>query len=129
MLPLDALRRQGGNEPVGRHTFCLALQFERLDRLDFNRVANEAVRRVAEQNLVRRRRLLEARGRVDRIARHQPLPRRRIAGNHLAGVDARAVADGYAPALVQLLVQSGQLVSHLGCSANRPQRVVFVEPR
>ena len=92
-------------------------------------MTNEAVCRAAEQNLVRRRRLLEARGRVDRVACDQPLPRRRIAGNHLAGVDARAVADRHAPAAVQFLVQSGEPVPHLRCGANRPQRVVLVEPR
>ena len=47
VLPLGPDRHQ----PVGRHALGLALELERLDRLDLDRIADEAVRRLADQDL------------------------------------------------------------------------------
>jgi len=89
-------------------------------------VANEAIGWLAEQNLVGRRRLLEPRGRIDGVAGDEPLAGRRIAGDHLARVDARAVADGHAPPRLELLVQRRQPLLHLEGGPDRPHRIVFV---
>ena len=56
-------------QPVGGNALGLALQLERLDRLDLDGVAHEPVGRLADQHLVGRRRLLEPRRDVDRVAR------------------------------------------------------------
>ena len=68
------------------------------------------------QDLVRGRGLLEARGRVDGVAGHQPLAARRVAGDDLAGVHAGPVGQADAPAPLELVVQLGERVLH----ARRP---------
>ena len=94
----DALVATDRDEPVGRHPLRLALQLQRLDRLDLDRVADEPIGQVAEQDLAGRRGLLEARRHVDRVAGGQALARGGVAGHHLTGVDAGAVGEGHAPA-------------------------------
>ena len=69
-MPTSADREQ----PVGGNALGLALQLERLDHLDLDGVPHEPVGRLADQDLVGRRGLLEARRDVDRVARHEPLP-------------------------------------------------------
>ena len=56
-------------QAIGGHRLRLPLQLERLDRLDLDGVADEPVRLLADQDLESRRRLLEPRGDVDRVAR------------------------------------------------------------
>ena len=76
-------------------------------------LVHERMRRLADQHLARRRRLLEPRRHVHRVPGRQPLRRAR---HHLAGVHADPAAD---PEL-------RQRVPHLHRRPARPQRVVLV---
>ena len=103
--PSGASRRRGRSaalahrdEPVRGHRLRLALELERLDRLDVDGVADQPVRQVAEEHLLLAGGLLEPRGDVDRVAGHEALARRRVAGDDLAGVHAGAVREPDAPA-------------------------------
>ena len=60
-------------QPERRHRLRLPLQLERLQLLDRDRVPHQRPRRLAEQDLARRRRLLQPRRHVDRIAGHERL--------------------------------------------------------
>ena len=79
-------------QAIRSHRLGLALGAERLDCLDAHHVANETEGRLAEQHLARPGRLLQPCGHVHRIARHERLPARRVAGHDLSGVDADAEA-------------------------------------
>ncbi len=61
------------DQPVGGHALGLALELERLDRLDLDLAPHEAVGDLADEHLVGRRRLLEPGGDVDRVAGRQAL--------------------------------------------------------
>ena len=114
---VPALRRLAhAQQPVGGNRLGLALQLERLDRLDLGRVADERERRLPDQHLARLRRLLQPRRDVDRIAGRQPLlrPRHHLAGHH---------ADP------PLQPELGQRVAHLDRRPHRAQRVVLVQHR
>ena len=106
-------------ELVGGHRLRLALELERLDLLDLDVVADEPVRQLAEQHLVLAGRLLEPGRHVDRVARHEPLARRRIAGDDLTRVDARPVREPHAPVPVELLVQLVEGALHPGRRTDR----------
>ena len=107
----------------------LALERERLDRLDVHGVPDQPVGRVPEQDLAGAGRLLEAGRDVDGVARREPLARARVARHHLAGVDAGAHRDLDAPLGHQVDVQTGERVAHLDGRAHGPQRVVLVHHR
>ena len=114
---VPALRRLAhAQEPVGGNRLGLALQLERLDRLDLGRVADECERRPSDQHLARLRRLLQPGRHVHRIARCQPLLRPR---HHLARHDADPPLDS----------ELGQRLPHLDRRAQRAQRVVLVHHR
>ena len=114
---MPPLRRVAhAQEPVGGNRLGLALQLERLDRLDLGRVADERERRLPDQHLARLRRLLQPRRHVDRIAGRQPLLR---PGHHLARHDADP----------PLQPELRQRVPHLDRRAHRAQRVVLVHYR
>ena len=55
-------------QPVGGDRRALALQVQRLHRVDADRAAHEAVRRLPDEDLVLAGRLLEPRGGVQRVA-------------------------------------------------------------
>ena len=116
-------------EPVGGHGLRLALELERLDRLDRDRVAHEAEGRLPDQDLARGGGLLEAGGDVDRVAGHERLPGRALSGHDLAGVDPDAQRDPRAEALLELGVQRRQALLHLPGGAHGPQRIVLVRER
>ena len=103
-------------EPVGRDRLGLALQLERLDRLDLDCVAGERERRRSDQHLARLGRLLQPRRDVDRVAGRQPLLG---AGHDLA----RHHADP------PLQPELGQRVAHLDRRPQSAQRVVLVQHR
>ena len=84
---------------------------------------------LADQRLAGRRRLLEPRGRVDGIARDEPLPARRIAGHDLTGVDACPAGEPDAPREVELVVQAGERSLHAGRCAHGAQGIVLVQDR
>ena len=97
------------DQAVGRDPLGLALELERLDRLDLDLPADEAVGDLADQHLVRRRGLLEARRDVHGVARREALLRVLVGvRDHLAGVDADPLGDLDAVQLEQVLVQAIQ---------------------
>ena len=116
-------------EPVGGHGLRLALERERLDRLDRDRVAHEPEGRLPDQDLARGGGLLEAGGDVDRVAGHERLPGRALSGHDLAGVDPDAQRDPRAEALLELGVQRRQALLHLPGGAHGSQRIVLVRER
>ena len=111
-----------GREPEGGHGLALPLQLERLDRLHRHRVAHEGERFGADQDLARRRRLLEPGRHVDRVARHERLA---LAGHDLARVHARPERERHR----QLLAERRQPLADLGHCTHGPQRVVLVRHR
>ena len=62
------------DDAVGGHPLGLALQLERFELLDGDRVAHEPVRRLADHDLPRLRALLEPGGDVDHVAGRHVLP-------------------------------------------------------
>ena len=125
--PVLALRR---DESPGGDPFGLALRLEWFDGLDLHRVAHQAEGRVAEIDLVLRRRLLEPRCGVHRVAGGELLARARVVvGDHLAGVHAGAHRKRHAVAGLQVLVQFGQGTPHAGGGAHRAKCVVLVRTR
>ena len=80
----------------------LALQLERRDRLDLDRIPDEPERLLAEQHLARLRGLFESRGDVDGIAGREPL----LGSCHnLAGVHASSKLEPGAVRVRELRVQ------------------------
>ncbi len=91
-----------------RHGFGFALELQRRDGLDLDRLPDEAERLVAEQHLPRLGRLLQAGGDVDRVACRQPLFR---SGHHFAGVDSGPQLQARAVGLCELGVQPGERIA------------------
>ena len=120
-LPLGPDR----HEPVGRHALGLALELEGLDRLDLDRIADEAVRQLPDQDLHLARGLLEPRRDVDRVAGHEVLAGR--PGDHLAGVHAGPGGEARAPFALELLVQGDERALHLVGRPHGAERVVLVD--
>ena len=56
-----------------------------------------------------------------------PLPGRHVAGDHLARIDACAVADRDTPALIEFLVERGEALTHLYGRSHRAEGIVFVD--
>ena len=102
-------------QPIRRDRLALALELERSELLDGDRVARQQPRLPTEQDLPRPGRLLEPRRDIDRVAAHERLG----ALNDLAGVDADPRLDP----------QLRQRLPHLDRCPQRPQRVVFVQHR
>ena len=100
-----------------------------LFRLDLDRLAHEAVRRLAEQDLARRGVLLQAGGDVDGVAGHDRGIDGRHTGHDLAGVHADAHLDRHAPVPLELLVQGREPLAHVRRGPRRPERVVLVQLR
>ena len=104
--------REGGSvvkhldQPPSRDLFGLTLERERLGTLSAYRLADEAVRRVAQEDLAGLCGLLEAGGDVHCITGREGLPCAGVAGDDLAGVDPDAMGKARTPMLLQLLVQS-----------------------
>ena len=122
-------RREGGSGATDTSRYAstrrrLALQLERLHRLDDDRVADERPRLGADQDLARLRRLLEPRGHVDRVAGREPLLRAR---HDLAGVDADPQLERRPVVAQEALVEAAEPVAQLGGRAHGPQRVVLVQ--
>src|SRR6266550_9103239 len=75
------------------HRLALALELERLEVLDLAPVPYASVGLAADQDLAGLRGLLEPGGDVDGVPRAELLPRSGVAGDDLAGVDARTNGD------------------------------------
>ena len=129
----EAARKAGG---VGQDFYhdegadgLAVLDSARPARLDDDRVAHEPVCRLPYQDLIRRCSLLEALRDIDGLSGDRQIFRRVVAGDHLAGVDARSVHKADAPTGFELVVEDGKFVAHLHRRPHRAQRVVFVEER
>jgi hypothetical protein len=116
-------------EPPGRDRAGLSLDLEVLDRLHAHGVADETVRRVADQDLAGPGGLLEARRDVDGVARRERRACRRIACEHLARVDARPDLDADAAIALELVVQTGDCVADVDDCASGAEGVVLVDDR
>jgi hypothetical protein len=103
-------------EPGGCDRGRLPLQLERLEGVCLDRAAHELERRLADQDLARRRRLLQPGGDVESVSRGQALLR---TGDHLAGVDPDPSLD---PEL-------GEGLAHLECGPAGADRIVLVDGR
>jgi hypothetical protein len=125
----DADLSAHGVQLVRRDGLRLALQRERLDGFDLDRVPHQLVRRLADEGLHLAGRLLETRRDVDRIAGDEALSGARVVGDDLAGVHADPIGERRAPARHELFVQALERTLHVPRGAARPQRVVLVQPR
>jgi len=94
----------------------LAFHLEGSSLLGLDRIANEPTRPTSDQRLAGRRRLLEPRGDVDRVACDKRLS---LAGDDLAGVDADADTELERP-------RGGM---HLGGCAHCAKRIVLMRLR
>ena len=103
-------------KPQGGNGFGLSLEGEGLERLDPHCVADEDVRLLAEQDLARRRHLLEAGGDVDRVTGDERLA---VTGDDIAGIHTDA----------NLQVERLDRIAHLGRGPHRTQRVILVDVR
>ena len=107
-------------EPPGGDRLPLALRVDRRHLLAAGGVPDERPGRLADEHLSRLGRLLEAGCDVDRVADHEGFTLRRIAGEHVAGVDPDPGLD---------LAHLPDRVAHLEGRPQRPQRVVLVHRR
>jgi hypothetical protein len=123
-----AIRGQVEQAP-GLDGLALPLDRERLDFLRADQSADQAVGRVAEQDLARRRALLQARRHVDRVAAGEALAAARIPRHDLAGVDADPHRDRGVLVTLEQLVETCESHAHLGRGADGPQNVVLVRLR
>ncbi len=94
------------DEAESRHALGLSLQLERLDLLHVDVVTYEPVRQVPEQDLLGARRLLQARRDVHGVPDHEPLARRRVAGDDLTRVHARPHGEPHPPLALELVVHA-----------------------
>ena len=118
-----------GDEPVGRHRLGLALEPERRQRLDGDRVAHEPVRLAAQEDLAGLRRLLQPRRQVHRVAHREALRPSRAAGDDFTRVDPGAGDESCPPPLRELLVERTEIVAHVRRRARRAQGVVLMRHR
>src|SRR3990172_5006925 len=114
---------------MGPHGERLALEVELARGLRIDRVAHEAERGVTEQDLAGLSGLFQARRHVHRVAGHEGLAGGRVAGHHLAGVDAGAQLDAQAVVALEVLVPGRERVAHLGGRAHGAEGVVLVDRR
>jgi len=113
-------------ETKRRDKLALALDGERLDRLRADSVAHEPEGRLTEKDLAGLCCLLEPGREVDGIAEDERLARRRIARDHLTGVEAGASRETNAPRPFKLVVQHLETLTHLARSPNGAKRIVLV---
>jgi hypothetical protein len=117
------------DQAVGGRRFRLALQLEGLNGLGHDGVFDEAIRGLAEEDLHRRRVLLEAGRRVHGVAGDETMPDAHVAGDDLTGVHARAVGQPDTPDALELVVQVGEPALHVRRRPDRAEGVVLVQCR
>ena len=116
------------DELVCRDGLGLPLEHQRLYLDDLDAVADEPVRELSQQHLLLTGRLLEPSRHVDRVARHQSLVGRRVAGDDLTRVDASPVGELDAVVAVELDVELLERRLHSRGGPYRAECVVLVEP-
>ena len=129
-MPFD--RRVGvdqAEQPVGGHRLRLALEVERRNRLDLDRVADEPVGQLSEQDIPGAGGLLEAGSDVDRVPRDEPLTGSDVPGDDLSRVHAGPVGERHTPARFQLGVQGSEGLLHLERRGHRAESIVLAELR
>jgi hypothetical protein len=114
-------------ERPGSDGLAVPLEGERLQRACVYAIAHQAVRLATEQDLAWLRSLLQPCRNVDRITGRDRLPRRGIAGHHLAGVDPDPGFEPDAPARVELVVETDQRAPHLVGGPHRAEGIVLVQ--
>ena len=130
LAPPEALDRLRDREQaIRRDVLGLALEHERIDGLDVDRIAHQAMGELADQHLLGRCRLLQASGDVDRVARHQPLAKAGVPGDHLSGVHADLALDRHSGARLELGVELRHGGLHLDGCSRCAQGVVLMEDR
>ena len=127
VMPLQGLCCVDRDEPICGDTLRFSLGIDGIDRFDLHCVPHEPVGRLAEQDFVGRRRLLQTSRGVHDVSGDEPLARCRVARHDLAGVDAGPVPNRDAPAPLELGVQLGQCVPHVGCGPHGTEGVVLVQ--
>ena len=125
----ERLALSHGDQPIGGDGLGLALQLERRELLNLDRVTHELMGVLPDQDLVGGGSLLEPRGDVDRIADHEPVARHGAPRHQLARVHPGAVREPHAPALLELPIQVLETLLHIRRGANGSQRVVLADPR
>ena len=111
-----------------RERVLLALELQRLHRLDLDGVAHELVGRLPDQDLAGGRRLFQPGGDVDGVAGHQPLAGGDVARDDLAGIDPGAVLQADAVVLLEPFVDHLEGFAHLRGRPDRAQGVVLMQP-
>src|ERR671915_1841828 len=110
--PLDETR-----EPKGAERLGLSLRDQRVDRFCFDRISDEAVRRLAQQRRAGLRALLETSGHVDGVTGRERVA---FAGDDLAGVHADAALDPDVPVSLELAVELTEPGAHVRRRAHGP---------
>ena len=113
-------------QPVGPQRQRLPLDLERRHRLDLDRARDQHIRRLAQQDAVDRRSLLESCGDVDGVARHEALPHARVPGDDFACIDADAYRESRTEPSLESRIEQREPLLHLCCRANAAERVVLV---
>ena len=128
------------DQPVCGDALGLALELERLDRLDVDLPAHELVRELADEHLVGGRGLFEPRRGVHCVAGDEALTGRDIARDDLAGVDAGPVRELHAVGSQQVPVLSSRSACCMpyaartarsassSCSRGRPKTAMIASP-
>ena len=119
--------RQHLEQPEGLHLRAFPFQIKGFECLDEHAIANQPVCRRADHDLSWSRGLFQARRKVHRITRDQPLSGRRITRDHLTGVDAGARFNPDTVIARELHVERDQPLAHRGRCLHRSQCVVFVQ--
>jgi hypothetical protein len=114
-------------QPVGRLAGAAPGDLQDPGRLDLDGVADQAPGAAAEQDLAGTGGLLQPGGQVDGVADHQRGAQARVAGDHLASVDAGVQLQADPPLTPQLLVQVAEGGVHAGGGPGRPEGVVLVD--
>src|SRR5205823_12083756 len=97
--------------------------------VDPDRVAYQTPGLFADEDLVGPRRLLETRGKIDRIARHERVFRRLGSRDYFAGVQSAASGESDSPDTFELRVVASELGSQLDGCADGAERIVLVDHR
>ena len=121
--------RDDPEQTVGGDGLGLPLERERFDGFRLDRVADEAIRLVADQDLARVGGGLEPGGRVHGVAGDAAEVGRIGTHEDLAGVHADPAGEPDAVVALELVVEVLERRAHVDGGADRSERVVLVELR